>query len=129
MALFTKAQASGMDKAEAEQKGFGEDFKAFKKKYGGRCIPISDQFGYRPSHNSEAELNAPTGMFGTYGDWKGITGPGAVMKNILNNKVLTIASRKAISEAHAKWCDEYPLVTRSMRAAAYADTHKRLSIY
>ena len=64
-----------------------------------------------------------------YTDWKGTTGLGLKLKNILNNKVLTMASRKAISDAHAKWCDKHPKVSRTVRAAAYSDTHERLAVY
>ena len=48
--MWTEAQKawnSGMDETEAEQKGFGNDFKQFKEKYGCSCIPLQDILGPR----------------------------------------------------------------------------------
>ena len=51
---------------------------------------------------------APGGGFMTYGDWKGVTGPGARLSGI--NRQFRPGFGKALSRAYTEWCesDEAP---------------------
>ena len=101
---FTKAQAawnSGMDDKEAEARGFKRDFIAFREKYGCACIPLSDVLRRRPP--TEKELNTLVGQGKmTYGQWKGITGPGQqlreMVKQIRAEREMAKQTRKPVTD-------------------------------
>ena len=79
-----------------ERFGFGRDrlremidgWRARKKEFG--CACVKRDYGYHPGDaEREARANATYvtspmfGGIGTYADWKGITGPGKLLREIL----------------------------------------------
>ena len=83
MTLFTKAQAawnSGMSDEKAKAEGFEQEFIALEKKYGCASIPLCDLPTKREP--TEAELKCEVSRGVTYGDWKGITGPGKQLREM-----------------------------------------------
>lgn len=80
---------------------------------------------------STDENDAYVGGGMTYGEWKGVTGPGVLLKAVASSgrQLLTLKARDDIFKAHHDWCDRNPDVTREERAAAYKETHDRLAVY
>lgn len=71
------------------------EWRQMKKLFGCRCAPLSYVNNWSNSNQTqkptESELSAPVSPYGlygngTYGDWKGITGPGALLKQILEKE-------------------------------------------
>jgi hypothetical protein len=80
-------------------------------------------------HDNENDAYVSPGV--TYGEWKGITGPGKQLRDmcVTGRTILKPESGKAISAAHNKWCDDHPGVTREERAKAYRETYEKLAQY
>ncbi len=71
------------------------EWQDIKRRVGCATLPVSYVEGWKssglhskPSASELAALVSPPGMFGngTYGDWLGVTGPGALLREIINNQ-------------------------------------------
>jgi hypothetical protein len=62
------------------------EWKKMKKIFGCASLSFSylqGTYGQKATSPTAQELNRNTGMFGSYGDWKGITGPGKQLRESL----------------------------------------------
>ena len=80
-------------------------------------------------HDNENDTYVSPGV--TYGEWKGLTGRGALCRDICveGRRTLRPESGRAITEAHGKWCDDHPEVTREERAVAYREIYEKIAQY
>jgi hypothetical protein len=67
------------------------EWKKLKKKWGCKSIPVPFLIEVEPNLRrwnslTESKLNADVGGGMTYGAWKGITGPGKLLKDILEQE-------------------------------------------
>jgi hypothetical protein len=66
------------------------EWRQMKKLFGCRSVPFSylkntPERSQQPTAQELAQKVSPVGLYGngSYGDWKGLTGPGALLKTIL----------------------------------------------